>query len=272
MKKSGKSENNRSRPGKGTKAKPQSTSGKATTPKQETSNEVRLNKYIANAGVCSRREADKLIAAGEIKVNGQVVTELGYKVEPTDKVVYKGKKLTPEKPVYVLLNKPKDFITTTDDPENRRTVMELVKNACEERIYPVGRLDRNTTGLLLFTNDGELARKLAHPSHKVRKIYKVELDKGITKEDFIKIENGLELEDGIAIVDGLAIVDNNKKMIGIEIHIGKNRIVRRIFEHLGYDVVKLDRVMYGPLDKLNLPRGKWRFLNDKEIAKLKRLN
>ncbi|MBL6447501.1 rRNA pseudouridine synthase [Fulvivirga sp. 29W222] len=251
---------------------PKSRSAKAETPKQNAAKETRLNKYIANAGVCSRREADKLIVAGEIKVNGQVITELGYKVEPTDKVVFKGRKLSPEKPVYVLLNKPKDFITTTDDPENRRTVMELVKNACEERIYPVGRLDRNTTGLLLFTNDGELARKLAHPSHNVKKIYKVELDKSITKEDFAKIEQGLELEDGLAMVDGLAIVDNNKKTLGIEIHIGKNRIVRRIFEHLGYEVIKLDRVMYGPLDKLNLPRGKWRFLSDKEIAKLKRLN
>lgn len=271
MKKSRRPENNR-RPDKRAKSKMQSASSKTEAPKEDLAGEIRLNKYIANAGVCSRREADKLIVAGEIKVNGTAITELGYKVQPTDKVVYKGRKLTPEKPVYVLLNKPKDFITTTDDPENRRTVMELVKNACEERIYPVGRLDRNTTGLLLFTNDGELARKLAHPSHNVKKIYKVELDKNITKEDFARIEEGLELEDGVAVVDGLAIVDNDKKMIGIEIHIGKNRIVRRIFEHLGYEVVKLDRVMYGPLDKLNLPRGKWRFLTDKEIAKLKRLN
>lgn len=240
-----------------------------TTP--QTDSKIRLNKYIANAGICSRREADKLIAAGEVKVNGQVVTELGYKVDPKDKVSYKGKKLIPEKPVYILLNKPKDFITTTDDPENRRTVMELVKNACEERIYPVGRLDRNTTGLLLFTNDGELARKLAHPSQQVRKIYRVELDKKITDEDFIRIEEGLELEDGVANVDKLAILDNNRQMLGIEIHIGKNRIVRRIFEHLGYEVVKLDRVMYGPLDKLNLPRGKWRFLTEKEILRLKNL-
>ncbi|WP_306415997.1 pseudouridine synthase [Fulvivirga ulvae] len=276
MKKSRKPENKRSKADVKGRARSQSTSkAKKDTPnipKQDTPQEIRLNKYISNAGVCSRREADKLIAAGEIKVNGQVITELGYKVEATDKVVYKGKNLTPEKSVYVLLNKPKDFITTTDDPENRRTVMELVKNACEERIYPVGRLDRNTTGLLLFTNDGELARKLAHPSHKVKKIYRVELDKNITKEDFVKIEEGLELEDGVAVVDGLGIVDNNKKILGIEIHIGKNRIVRRIFEHLGYEVIKLDRVMYGPLDKLNLPRGKWRFLTDKEIDKLKRLN
>ena len=232
---------------------------------------IRLNKYIANAGVCSRREADKLIANGEIKVNGELITELGYKVKIGDKVVHNGKRLSPEKPVYVLLNKPKDFITTTDDPENRRTVMDLVKNACDQRIYPIGRLDRNTTGLLLFTNDGEMARKLAHPSHKVKKIYKVELDKNITKEDFLKIEAGLELEDGIAEVDSLAIVDDNKKTLGIEIHIGKNRIVRRIFEHLGYEVVRLDRVMYGPLDKYNLPRGKWRLLTDKEIMRLKNI-
>lgn len=233
--------------------------------------EIRLNKYIANAGVCSRREADKLIANGEVKVNGKIVTELGHKVKPTDKVSYKGKKLIPEKPVYILLNKPKDFITTTDDPENRRTVMELVKNACEERIYPVGRLDRNTTGLLLFTNDGEMARKLSHPSQQVRKIYKVELDKPITDEDFFKIEDGLELEDGKATVDKLALLEGNRQILGIELHIGRNRIVRRIFEHLGYEVVKLDRVMYGSLDKLNLPRGKWRFLTDREIQKLRNM-
>lgn len=233
--------------------------------------ETRLNKYIANSGVCSRREADKLIAAGEIKVNGQVVTELGFKVQRGDKVLHRGKKLIPEKPVYVLLNKPKDFITTTDDPENRRTVMELIKTAGEERIYPVGRLDRNTTGLLLFTNDGDLAKKLAHPSGNVKKIYKVELDKPISDDDFFKIEDGLELEDGVATVDKLALLDNSKMTLGLEIHIGKNRIVRRLFEHLGYEVVKLDRVMYGPLDKLNLQRGKWRFLTDREIIKLKNI-
>ncbi|WP_051052776.1 pseudouridine synthase [Fulvivirga imtechensis] len=246
---------------------------KKADPRQSpvTDNKIRLNKYIANAGICSRREADKLIAGGEVKVNGQVITELGYKVDPKDQVSYKGKRLIPEKPVYLLLNKPKDFITTTDDPENRRTVMDLIKNACEERVYPVGRLDRNTTGLLLFTNDGELARKLAHPSQQVRKIYSVELDKKITDEDFLKIEDGLELEDGVATVDKLAILDNNRQMLGIEIHIGKNRIVRRIFEHLGYEVVKLDRVMYGPLDKLNLPRGKWRLLTEKEVHRLKNL-
>ncbi|UII28182.1 rRNA pseudouridine synthase [Fulvivirga maritima] len=239
-----------------------------TTP----STDVRLNKYIANSGVCSRREADKLIEEGEIKVNGNVITEMGFKVKPNDTVYYKGKKLIPENNVYLLLNKPKDFITTTDDPENRRTVMDLIKTACKERIYPVGRLDRNTTGLLLFTNDGELAKKLAHPSHKVRKIYKVDLDKNITKEHFIQIQEGLTLDDGVAMVDNLAMIDGNRSQLGIEIHIGRNRIVRRIFEHLGYEVVKLDRVMYGPLDKLNLPRGKWRMLTEKEVIKLKHMN
>lgn len=242
---------------------------KTDTPNQD--NLTRLNKYIANAGICSRRDADNLIAAGEIKINGQVVTELGTKVGPGDKVTYKGRSLRPEKNVYVLLNKPKDFITTTDDPEDRRTVMELVKNAGEERIYPVGRLDRNTTGLLLFTNDGELAEKLAHPSNEVRKIYQVEIDKPIAEDDFLKIEEGFELEDGLVKVDKIAVVDQKGYILGLELHIGRNRIVRRIFEHLGYEVLKLDRVMYAGLDKLNLPRGKWRFLTDKEVIKLKHL-
>ena len=237
---------------------------------QSDAKEVRLNKYIANAGVCSRRDADKLIATGEIKVNNQVVTEMGYKVQPGDKVYHKGKLLLTEKPVYVLLNKPKDFITTTDDPHERRTVMELVKNACEQRIYPVGRLDRMTTGLLLFTNDGDMAESLAHPSNNVKKIYSVELDKPITKAHFDQIVDGLELEDGPALVDDLAMLDN-KKSLGIEIHIGRNRIVRRIFEHLGYEVLRLDRVVYASLDKANLPRGKWRHLSDKEIIKLKNI-
>lgn len=230
--------------------------------------EVRLNKYIANAGVCSRREADKLIAGGDIKVNGNVVTELGYKVQPGDKVQYKGKMLQSEKLVYVLLNKPKDFITTTEDTHDRRTVMDLVKNACEERIYPVGRLDRATTGLLLFTNDGEMAVKLSHPSNNIKKIYRVEIDKPITKEHFEQIQEGLELEDGPVKVDELAMLEN-KQTLGLEIHVGKNRIVRRIFEHLGYTVEKLDRVVYATLDKTNLPRGKWRYLNEREIMKLK---
>lgn len=230
---------------------------------------IRLNRYIANAGICSRREADALISAGEIKVNGEVVTEMGYVVKPEDTVQYGKKRLNREKMVYVLLNKPKDFITTTDDPEGRKTVMDLVANASKERIFPVGRLDRNTTGLLLFTNDGELAQKLTHPSHKNSKIYQVELDKPLTKEDFEKIQAGLELEDGKAEVDDLALIGDTGKFVGIEIHIGKNRIVRRIFEHLGYEVVSLDRVQYAGLTKKDLPRGKWRFLNEKEVIRLK---
>lgn len=230
---------------------------------------IRLNRYIANAGICSRREADNLIAAGEIKVNGEIITEMGYMVKPEDTVQYGKKKLNREKMVYVLLNKPKDFITTTDDPEGRKTVMDLIANASKERIFPVGRLDRNTTGLLLFTNDGELAQKLTHPSHKNSKIYQVELDKPITKEDFDKIQAGLELEDGKAEVDDLALIGDTSKFLGIEIHIGKNRIVRRIFEHLGYEVVSLDRVQYAGLTKKDLPRGKWRFLNEKEVVRLK---
>lgn len=230
---------------------------------------IRLNKYISNSGVCSRREADKLIEAGEIKVNEQVITELGYKVNKADIIKYGNKVLSREKNVYVLLNKPKDFITTTNDPEDRRTVMQLVSGACEERIYPVGRLDRHTTGLILLTNDGDLAKKLSHPSHKVKKLYQVDIDKPITDEDFIKIQEGVELDDGIAKVDELAIVGSGRTSLGLEIHIGRNRIVRRIFEHLGYKVIKLDRVMYAGLTKIDLPRGKWRFLTEKEVIKLK---
>ncbi len=204
-------------------------------------------------------------------MNGKVTTELGTKVTRADDVRYKGKRLSPEKMVYILLNKPKNFITTTDDPENRRTVMELVKNAAEERIYPVGRLDRHTTGLLLFTNDGELAKKLSHPSGNVKKIYSVEVNKPLSKNEILQIEQGLELEDGIATVDQLAVLNNERTAFGIEIHIGRNRIIRRIFEHLGYEVTKLDRVVYAGLDKYNLPRGKWRPLTEREISKLKRI-
>lgn len=236
---------------------------------EDASNEVRLNRYIANAGICSRRDADALIAAGEIKVNGQVVTEMGYKVQPNDTVQYGKTNLNREKLVYVLLNKPKDFITTTDDPEGRRTVMELIKEASKERVFPVGRLDRNTTGLLLFTNDGEVAQKLSHPSHRNKKIYQVELDKPLTEEHLKQIAAGLDLEDGKAEVDDVAVVAGNAHFVGIEIHIGRNRIVRRIFEHLGYDVVSLDRVQYAGLTKKDLPRGKWRFLNEKEVIRLK---
>ncbi len=235
------------------------------------SDEIRLNRYIANAGICSRRDADKLIEAGEIKVNNKVITEMGYQVKPTDIVKYGNRKLNREKPVYLLLNKPKDFLTTTDDPNDRKTVMELVKNATESRIYPVGRLDRNTTGLLLLTNDGELADKLTHPSNEIEKIYQAELDKPLTDEDFEKIKEGLTLEDGEIKVDDIAKVTPDGYVIGVKIHSGKNRIVRRIFEHLGYEVTKLDRTTFSGLTKKDLPRGSWRFLTERELVKLKYL-
>ena len=232
---------------------------------------IRLNKFIADAGITSRRDADELIRKGQVKVNGQLVTELGVKVLPSDKVTLKGKVLKPEQLRYVLLNKPKDFITTVTDTHNRKTVMQLVEKACVERIYPVGRLDRHTTGLLLFTNDGDLAKKLTHPSHKVKKIYQVELNKPITNQHFDEILKGLMLEDGKVTVDELALVGGDNATLGIEIHVGKNRIVRRIFEHLGYKVQRLDRVMFGPLTKKDLPRGKWRHLSQREINVLKSL-
>ncbi len=231
--------------------------------------EIRLNRFIANAGICSRREADNLISAGQVKVNGKVIAEMGYKVKKTDIVEYKGKKLKSETHQYVLLNKPRGFVTTTKDPHAKRTVMELVSKACNERIYPVGRLDKETTGLLLFTNDGETAKKLTHPSHKVKKIYQVELDKPITKDDFETILNGVTLEDGPASVNELAILGDDNKTLGVEIHIGRNRIVRRIFESIGYTVKKLDRVMFASLTKKNLPRGKYRHLSPKEVMGIK---
>ncbi len=232
---------------------------------------VRLNKFLADAGVCSRREADKLIEAGAVTINGKVVSTLGTRVLPEDKVQYGGETLNREKTVYLLLNKPKGFITTVDDPQGRNTVMSLISGACRERIYPVGRLDRNTTGLLLFTNDGEMAKKLTHPSHQVRKIYHVALDKNVTKADMLKIADGLELEDGHIAADEVAYTnpDETKKEVGIQLHSGRNRIVRRIFEHLGYDVIRLDRVVFGPLSKKDLPRGNWRILNEKEVNLLK---
>lgn len=232
---------------------------------------IRLNRYIANAGICSRREADDLIARGDIQVNGKVVTEMGHKVQPGDTVKYGSRTLNPEKMVYVLLNKPKDYITTTDDPEERRTVMELIADAGPFRIYPVGRLDRNTTGLMLMTNDGELAEKLTHPSNEIKKIYQVELDKPITDEHFEAIQKGIDLEDGPIKPDELSIVTPDAQVIGIEIHSGRNRIVRRIFENFGYQVTKLDRTSYAGLTKKDLPRGKWRFLEAKEVVKLKYL-
>lgn len=232
-------------------------------------NLIRLNKYIANSGICSRREADSLISQGLVTLNGEVCTELGRKVKKTDRVVYQGRKINPEKPVYVLLNKPKDFITTTDDPMDRKTVMNLVGNACEERIFPVGRLDRNTTGLLLFTNDGELAAKLSHPSNEIKKIYQVTLDKPLTKKDEEDIIEGLTLEDGKADVDDMQVLSLDRTILGLEIHIGRNRIVRRIFAHLGYEVTALDRVVYAGLDKKDLKRGHYRFLSEQEVIRLK---
>ena len=235
--------------------------------------QIRLNKYLADSGICSRREADDLILAGAVSVNGVVVTELGTKVNTTDKVVYGGETLNREKLRYVLLNKPKGVITTSDDPYERHTVMELVEDACQERIYPVGRLDRNTIGLLLLTNDGDLAKTLTHPSHEVKKLYHATLDKPLTRNDLNKIREGLVLEDGPIEVDAIDWVadDPTKREIGIEIHSGRNHIVRRIFESLGYEVVKLDRVMFAGLTKQNLPRGHWRFLTPSEISILKRI-
>lgn len=234
---------------------------------------IRLNKYLADAGICSRREADDLILAGAVTVNGEVVNELGVRVGPEDKVAYGGETLSREKLRYVLLNKPKGVITTSDDPYERHTVMELVEGACEERIYPVGRLDRNTIGLLLLTNDGDLAKTLTHPSHEVKKLYHVTLNKPLTKNDLAKIQEGLILEDGPIQVDDISWVvdDPTKREVGVEIHSGRNHIVRRIFESLGYEVVKLDRVMFAGLTKQNLPRGHWRFLTSAEISMLKRI-
>ena len=235
--------------------------------------EIRLNKYLADCGVCSRREADELIKAGCVTVNGELVTTMGYKVKTGDKVVYGGQTLNREKLRYILLNKPKGFITTADDPEGRETVMELVKGACNERIFPVGRLDKNTTGLLLLTNDGDLAKKLTHPSSEVTKLYHVVLNKPLTRNDMLRISEGIELDDGFISADSIAYDadDDSKKSIGIELHSGRNRIVRRIFEHLGYEIEKLDRVMFAGLDKYKLPRGEWRFLTDQEVAKLKKI-
>ncbi len=232
--------------------------------------EVRLNKFMANAGICSRREADELIQKGLIKVNGEVVTELGVKITPKDIVEYNEKVVTSERKCYILLNKPKDCVTTSDDPNGRKTVMDCVKDACQERIYPVGRLDRNTTGVLLLTNDGDLASKLTHPKYLKKKIYQVWTDKPITEEDMQHIADGVELDDGVIHADAVSYVSaNDRKQAGIEIHSGKNRVVRRIFEHLGYHVVKLDRVYFAGLTKKNLPRGRWRYLTQEEVNFLK---
>ena len=247
---------------------------KGPTPKalyEHAEGSVRLNKYIAHAGICSRREADKLIAAGSVSVNGKVITEMGYQVLPGDVVSYGGETLRSEKLRYFLLNKPKGFITTVDDPQERQTVMMLIDGACPERIYPVGRLDRATTGLLLFTNDGDLAKKLTHPSSNIYKIYHVELDKPVTRDDMRRMMEGIELEDGPVHVDDVQYVDglNDKRVVGVELHSGRNRIVRRIFEKLGYSVHKLDRVVFAGLTKKDLPRGRWRELTEKEVGFLK---
>ena len=251
--------------------RPTSSASKAPTAAND--GLIRLNRYIANSGICSRRKADELIEAGVIAVNGEVVSELGFKVDPgKDQIRYNGELLKREKRVYVLLNKPKDYITTTDDPQERRTVMQLVEKASKERIYPVGRLDRNTTGLLLMTNDGDLADKLSHPKNGITKIYQVELSRNLTQGDLNKIQFGLELEDGLIKPDSVSYVTGgSKKEIGIQIHSGKNRIVRRIFEYLGYDVIKLDRVVYGNLTKKDLPRGRWRYLEEHELIQIKHL-
>ena len=230
-----------------------------------------LNKYIAHSGVCSRRDAVAIIKSGKVKVNTAIVSEPGYKISPSDIVIVNGKKITPVKNlVYILMNKPKDYITTTEDERGRKTVLDLIRNATKEKVYPVGRLDRNTSGVLLLTNDGDLTQKLTHPANEIKKVYAVTLDKPLAKKHFDEILKGIPLEDGIANVDSLAYTDNaNKTQIGIEIHSGRNRIVRRIFEHYGYDVKNLDRVIFAGLTKKNVERGKWRFLSEKEVRDLK---
>jgi 23S rRNA pseudouridine2605 synthase len=230
-----------------------------------------LNKFIAHAGICSRRDAAEMVRDGKVKVNNELVTEPGHKVSSKDEIKVNGKKISAQKNlVYILLNKPKDYITTTDDPQKRKTVLELIGRATSERVYPVGRLDRNTSGVLLFTNDGDLSQKLTHPSNEVKKVYHVTLNKPLDKKDFDSILKGVTLEDGPASVDVMAYADvKDKAQIGVEIHSGRNRIVRRIFEHMGYDVKQLDRVMFAGLTKKNVDRGKWRFLSEKEVRDLK---
>jgi 23S rRNA pseudouridine2605 synthase len=236
---------------------------------KQVKSEWRLNQYIAHAGICSRRKADELILNGEISVNGTKTIMMGQKIGPNDQVSYQGKLIQTQKKVYILINKPKDYITTTDDPSERRTVMDLIKNATHERVYPVGRLDRNTTGLLLFTNDGDLASKLAHPSFNIQKLYHVSLNKTLKPGDLLKISEGIELEDGFIQVDAISYVEGaSHREVGVQIHSGKNRIVRRIFESLGYEIEKLDRSMYAGLTKKDLSKGKWRNLTTKELVEL----
>ncbi|PQJ80788.1 pseudouridine synthase [Polaribacter porphyrae] len=239
------------------------------TPKADESAGIRLNKYIANSGICSRREADTYIEHGSVEVNGKLVTAMGYKVQPTDVVKFDGTTISPEQKRYILLNKPKNYITTMDDDRGRKTVMDLVANASKERIYPVGRLDRNTTGLLLFTNDGDLAKKLTHPKHNVRKLYHATLDRKLDLKDLEKLRGEVIIESRKVFIDAVSFIDGQPKTeIGIEIHSGRNRIVRKIFEHVGYKVIKLDRVIFAELTKKNLPRGRWRELTQLEINNL----
>lgn len=238
--------------------------------KQEEQWPMRLNKYIAHCGICSRRQAAEYVKNGKVSVNGNITTEPGVEVNPTDQVMYNGQVIKPElRKVYVLMNKPKNVITTAEDERGRTTVLDLLHGKIRERVYPVGRLDRDTTGLLLLTNDGDLAQRLAHPRHKVVKVYKVSLDKSLALKDLEAIREGLELEDGKALVDNIFYYEDKKSELGIEIHIGKNRIVRRIFEHLGYQVIALDRVFYAGLTKKDLPRGQFRRLTEKEVIQLK---
>lgn len=233
---------------------------------------VRINKFLAQGGTCSRREAEKYIIAGAVTINGKVVTDLSYRVAPSDLVKFNGQTIRGEKKKYVLLNKPKDFITTTSDDRGRKTVMQLIENACSERVYPVGRLDRNTTGLLLFTNDGDLAKKLVHPKYGVRKIYHVTLNKKLAKHHLTAIANGITLEDGPAPVDHISFIEGQSHhQVGIEIHIGRNRIVRRIFESFGYEIMQLDRVVFGNLTKKDIKRGSWKHLDKKELELLRML-
>jgi 23S rRNA pseudouridine2605 synthase len=247
-------------------------SGKSENPAAKPADDmIRLNRFIAASGVCSRRDADELIKKGEITVNGKQVTELGFKVNRDDDIRYRNRRLSSEKKVYILLNKPKDYVTTTDDPHAEKTVLDLIGDRCRERIFPVGRLDKSTTGVLLLTNDGDLAGKLTHPKYKRRKIYHVFLDRSVSKNDLFKLTGGIDLEGETVVADAVSYTDpEDKTQIGIELHSGQNRVVKRLFEKLGYKVRKLDRVYFAGLTKKNLPRGRWRFLNEKEINMLKR--
>lgn len=255
------------RPGKGYSARK-----KALLGEQDHPDDIRLNKYIANAGICSRREADTLIAQGLVSVNGTVITEMGYRVKKGDEVRYDGRRILPEPYVYILMNKPKDFITTTDDEKDRKTVIDLLAGKIPQRVFPIGRLDRNTTGVLLLTNDGEVTQVLTHPSFNIKKVYHVVLDRKVSGQDLDKLVEGVELDDGKAFADAATFIDNeDRRHVGVEIHSGRNRIVRRMFEHLGYEVEKLDRVSMGIFTKKDLPRGKWRFLSDSETSYLLKL-